>query len=52
MVHRKGASDLRVVSGGEVPKIFAGEESNRRIELHTVQTIEAVLDQKFRDVEA
>lgn len=52
MVHRKSASDLRVVSDGEVPKIFAGEESNRRIEPHTVQAIKALLEQKCRDVEA
>ncbi|MBE2180469.1 MAG: NERD domain-containing protein [Chthoniobacterales bacterium] len=52
MVHRRGASDLRVVSGSEVTKAFSGEESNQRIEPQTVQAIKALLDQKCRDVEA
>jgi hypothetical protein len=51
MVHRRGASDLRVVSSGEIGTLFAGEESNRRIEPKTVQAIKALLEQKCRDVE-
>lgn len=52
MVHRRGASDLRVVSSAEIPTLFAGEESNRRIEPATVQAIKALLEQRCRDVEA
>jgi hypothetical protein len=52
MVHRRGASELRVVSSGEIPWLFAGEESNRRIDSATVQAIKALLEQKCRDVEA
>ncbi len=52
MVHRKGASDLRVVSSGELLGVFKGEESNPRLDSHTIQAIKALLDQKCRDVEA
>lgn len=52
MVHRKGASELRVVSSGELLGVFKGEESNRRMDSPTVQAIKALLDQKCRDVEA
>ncbi len=52
MVHRRGASDLRVVSSAEIPTLFAGEESNQRIDPATVQAIKALLEQRCRDVEA
>lgn len=52
MVHRRGASDLRVVSSAEIPSLFAGEESNSRIDPATVQAIKALLEQRCRDVEA
>jgi len=50
-VHRRAKSDLRVISGREIPNLFRDEDKKQRLEPQTVKAITALLDQKCRDVE-
>jgi hypothetical protein len=49
-VRRTGASDLRVVGGGELHGVFRGENERPQFDEATVRAIAALLDERCRDV--
>jgi hypothetical protein len=49
-VRRKGRSELRVVSSGELQGVFRGEAAKARLDSQIVQAIKALLEARCRDV--